>query len=141
MKKLFVLAFVAFLFASCEKETIMPENELPGEIINWVNTHFPETQILQAVRDKDEFDLSWKLILTGGYALEFNRKGEIIEIDGNSKLPDSVFAAGVLSYVNMRFPDQYITGWELDGRYQQVKLAGGLELYFTLKGEFLRIDS
>lgn len=141
MKRIFLFLFAAALLAGCEKETILPEHNLPGEIVTFVNTHFPENPVVQAVKEKDDFELSYKVILNGGFVLEFNRKKEITDIDGGAKLPDSVVPSSILSYVATQFPDQYIIGWERDSRSQQVTLVNGIELDFSMNGEFLRIDS
>lgn len=141
MKRIFLFLFATALLAGCEKETILPEHNLPGEIVTFVNTHFPENPVVQAVKEKDDFELSYKVILNGGFVLEFNRKKEITDIDGGAKLPDSVVSSSILSYVATQFPDQYIIGWERDSRSQQVTLVNGIELDFSMNGEFLRIDS
>lgn len=141
MKRIFLFLFAAALLASCEKETILPEHNLPGEIVTFVNTHFPENPVVQAVKEKDDFELSYKVILNGGFVLEFNRKKEITDIDGGTRLPDSVVPSSILSYVATHFPDQYIVGWERDSRTQHVKLVSGIELDFSMNGEFLRIDN
>ena len=141
MKRIFLFLFATALLAGCEKETILPEHNLPGEIVTFVNTHFPENPVVQAVKEKDDFELSYKVILNGGFVLEFNRKKEITDIDGVVRLPDSVVPSSILSYVATHFPDQYIIGWERDSRSQQVTLVSGIELDFSMNGEFLRIDS
>jgi hypothetical protein len=141
MKRLFLLALVPFLLISCEKEEILPLTDIPSEISNYVSTHFPENPIIQAIKDTDGFELTYDITLEGGLFLEFNRKKEVIDIEGLTKLPDSVIPAKLLEYATTNYPDNYIIGWELDDRNQQIKLENGLELEFNMNGDFLRIDN
>ncbi len=53
-------------------------------------------------------------------------KKEVIDIEGLTKLPDSVIPAKLLEYATTNYPDNYIIGWELDDRNQQIKLENGL---------------
>ena len=141
MKRLFFLVLVPFLLISCEKEKILPLIDVPTEISNYVSTHFPENPIIQAIKDTDGFELTYDITLEGGFFIEFNRKKEVIDIEGLTKLPDSVIPAKLLEYATTNYPDNYIIGWELDDRNQQIKLENGLELEFNMNGDFLRIDN
>lgn len=141
MKKLFLLAIAPFIFASCDKEEILPDNKIPSEIISYIDTHFPENPIIQTVKDSDGWELTYDIILEGGFSLEFNRKKEVIDIEGQSKLPVSVIPAKLLAYIAENYADNFIVGWELEDRNQQIKLDNGLELEFTMAGNFLRIDN
>jgi hypothetical protein len=92
------------------------------------------------IKDKDGFTKTYDVILEGGFSLEFDRKLEIIDIDGTGRLPDSVIPAKILDYVNQNYSGNYITDWEIDGKNQQVGLENELDLEFNRSGEFLRID-
>ena len=103
-------------------------------------THFPDNTILQAVIERDGLTKTYNIILSENISLEFNRKKEIIDIDSETKLPDSVIPAKILQYVTTNYPDNFITDWELDNKNQQVQLNNGLDLEFNMNGDFLRID-
>ena len=113
MKRLFLLAVVPLLLISCEKEEILPLTEVPSEISNYISTHFPDNPIIQSIKDTDGFELSYDIALKGGFFLEFNRKKEVIDIEGLSKLPDSAIPAKLLEYMPSNYPDNFIIGWEL----------------------------
>ena len=139
---LLVTAFFTIgTLSSCEKETILLQSDWPAEIISFVETHFPELAILQVATEKEGLKKKYEVKLEGRVSLEFNHKMEIIEIDGYSRLPDSVIPAKILDYVNQNYPENYIIEWELEGKNQQVELDNGLELEFSMSGEFLRIDN
>jgi hypothetical protein len=133
-------AFILFLVTACNKETVLPSSELPDAISSWIQTHFPDNAILQIIKDVDGFTRTYDISLEGNIQLEFNRKGNIIDIDSDTRLPDSVIPIKILSYVTTNFPSQFITDWELDDRNQKVGLDNGLDLVFSKDGDFLRID-
>ena len=137
------LIATAFLFSltSCEKEKILTISELPTEITAYVSTHFPNNTITQALMERDGLSKTYDILLAENINLEFNRKKEIIEIDGETQLPNSVIPEKILQYVTVNYPTNFITDWKLDGKYQQVQLDNGLNLEFNMKGDFLRIDS
>lgn len=140
MKKLLLLAIVPLVFMACDKESVLPMADVPVEITNYVNTHFPNNPIIQVIKDLDGVELTYDVTLEGNFYLEFNRKKEVIEIKGLSKLPDSVIPEKILEYVVTQYPENHIIKWELDDKSQEVTLDNELELVFNLKGDFLRID-
>lgn len=137
-----VLALIGLLLitVSCDSEKVLAASEIPSEINAFVGTHFPNNNIVQAIEDRDGLSKTYDVILSDNITLEFTGKREIKDIDSNSKLPDSVIPTQISSYVSENFPDNVITDWELDGNNQQVGLDNGMDLKFTMDGQFLRID-
>jgi hypothetical protein len=84
---------------------------------------------------------TYDILLSESISLEFNRKKEIIDIDGVAQLPNSVIPEKILQYVTTNYPTNFITDWELDDKNQQVQLDNGLDLEFKMNGDFLRIDN
>lgn len=136
-----VLITAIFALTSCDKETILNNAQTPSEITAFVTTHFPNHQILQTVKNAEGFKRTYDVILNGNISLEFNRKLEIIDIDADTQLPESVIPAKIGQYVNSNFPQNFITDWELEGKHQQVGLDNDLDLEFTMNGDFIRIDN
>lgn len=132
--------FGAFTLVSCEKEEVISNSKVPSEIANYVSVHFPEHKIIQVEEEKEFFDKSYDVLLEGFFSLEFNKKFEITDIDGVSKLPDSVIPELLRQYVDSNYAGNFITNWELDDKNQQVELETGLEIEFTMQGDFIRID-
>lgn len=143
MKNLMTIAAVvlSLLFMTgCDKETVIPEQNVPTEINNYVSTHFPNCSISKAIKENDENEEMYEITLSCGIKLEFNKQKEIIDIDWNTKLPDSVIPTNILTYVNSNYSTNFIIGWELQSGNQEVQLNNNLVLVFDMAGEFLRID-
>ncbi len=135
-----ILLSFAFIFASCEKEKVVSQNDLPATSNTYITTHFPDQKIVQVVKDVDDLKTTYEVYLDNGVRLEFNKSGEVFDIEGNSKLPDSVIPSQILTYVTTNYADHHIKGWEKEKTKQDVKLSNGLTLEFDLNGNFLRID-
>ena len=127
------------LVTGCDKEVLIPENEIPSEIRAYVSNHFPTTSISRVEKEQDETEL-YEITLANGVKLEFNKQNKIIDIDWNAKLPDSVIPSTILSYVNSNYSTNFIIGWELQSGNQEVQLNNDLVLVFDMAGGFLRID-
>ncbi|WP_107039796.1 PepSY-like domain-containing protein [Brumimicrobium mesophilum] len=141
MKQVLSLLVVLAVLTSCNKEEIIGSGDLPSEISEYVTTHFPNNVIIQSIEDKDGFTKTYDVILEGSISLEFNRKKEIIEIDGVSELPKSVIPTKISAYVEVNYPTNFITDWELDDKNQQIELDNEMDLEFNMDGDFLKIDS
>ena len=137
------LVAVALLVSliSCAKEEVIPVSLLPVEIKTYISTHFPSNTIVQVVKDLDGLTKTYDVMLSDQISLEFNRKNQIIDIDGKTALPNSVIPEKIRQYVTANYPTNVITDWELDDRNQQIQLDNGLDLEFTMNGDFIRIDS
>lgn len=135
-----VMATVIVVFAACDKESIVAADGLPKDAQAYINQHFPDHEILQVVKERDDLKTSFDVFLSGGYKLEFNKNGKVLGIEGNNKLPDSVIPAKILAYVNDNYAAHFIIDWELDDRGQEVKLSNRLELKFDKNDNFLRVD-
>ena len=57
-----------------------------------------------------------------------------------SGVPSSVVPSKVQAYVRKYYPQNKIVYWEKEWNKQKVELDNDLDLEFTLKGDFLRID-
>lgn len=147
MKSLKFLILIATLavFSSCskddnEKEEIISESEIPKDIKTYLSTHFSNNKIIRAVRKKELSTIKYEIYLEGYFELEFNSDYKVIEIEGKSKLPDSVIQKPLLDYVAKNYANNFIISWELDYNHQQIKLNNGIKLEFGLDGTFIRID-
>ena len=135
-----VVSAVLITFTACDKESILSADGLPKDAQVYITQHFPDQEILQVVKERDDLKTSFDVYLSDGFNLDFDKKGKIRGVEGSSKLPDSVVPEGVLTYVNTNYPDLSVLDWELDDRGQEVKLSNGMELKFDNSGKFLRID-
>ncbi len=106
MKSISILVILLLtLLTSCHKEETIAASKLPSEIRHYVSVHFPENKIIHCVVEKEFFQKSYDLILDEGFKLEFDGKNNVTDIDGHTKLPDSVIPEKIRAYVTANYPD------------------------------------
>lgn len=123
-----------------DDETVLTDGDIPAEITTFVNTHFPDNAIVQVIREVDSGITSYEVTLSGNIELDFDTDFRVTEVDAAGALPSSLVPSAILDYTSDNYPDQVITGWELDLTEQTVELSNDVELVFDLDGNFLRID-
>lgn len=122
------------------KDEIISAADLPKEIKKYMSKHFSNAKVIKAKKEETLLGVHHELKLDNGVELEFNGKNEIIEVDGSTKLPDSVIPSSILKYVKSNYAENSIVEWKLDRNKQEVELDNGIELEFTKEGKFIRID-
>jgi hypothetical protein len=96
------------LLSACDKEKVIPSNDLFAEIKSFISNHFSDNSIIQVIRDRDGLTITHDVMLSENINLEFNRKNEIIEIDGLTELPSSVIPEKLRQYVINNYPSNLI---------------------------------
>lgn len=143
LKSAFIAGVLTLSFVGFSQDKIVTYSEVPIQIQNYVKEHFPKNNVIQSKIDNEGLSKEFDLILSDNIELEFDRNNNIKSIDSKShtKLPQSVIPKKIWEYVEFNYPQNYIIEWDLDRKHQSVKLENGIELEFTLKGVFLRIDN
>lgn len=141
IKIISMLIVALALTTSCSSDDDEVVNDTPQEIETFVNLYFPNNTILQITKESSGSSFTYDVKLSGNIDLEFNSNREVIDIDSNTKLPNSLIPEKIMTYVETNYPDNFIIGWELEMDHQQVELNNGLELEFTMNGEFIRVDN
>lgn len=145
MKKfLSMLAIVAAMFAAvgCEKndEVVLAEN-LPQEVIAFVQTHFPGVEILNVIKDysgRKAYD--FEIRLDDGTRLEISKGGEWKDVENYKKgVPSSIIPAEIRAYVTDNHPEAMIISIDRERGFE-VGLNVGVDIYFDQSGNFSRYD-
>lgn len=143
MKK-FILAMTVpmmFLLVSCDKEKVVNNDDLPASATSFINTHYSAQAIRQVVKERDDLKTEYHVYLDNNTKLEFNRDGEIKEIEGTERIPDAILQPLIVSYVNDNYAPAFIREWKKSSTNQEVEISTGVELLFDSNGNFLRVDN
>ena len=141
MNKIIISMIVAtMIFVSCAKDKIKPEDKLPTEIKTYLTTHYPNQLVTEANIDISDSTNTYEVKLNNATSLEFNYLKEILDIDGNTELPKSTISSKIFDYVSVNYPQNFITGWEMDEGKQEVELNDRVDLEFDMNNDFLQID-
>lgn len=145
MKKFFMLAAAVIaaclVYCSCDsKNIVIKVEDLPQAAQSFIKTHFSDTEASYILKDGREYEIR----LANGWELEFDSKGEWEKVDCNrDAVPQSVIATlpeELTSYLKANFGEAYVTEISRDRSGYEVELSNGLDLEFSAKGKFKRID-
>lgn len=145
MKKIavmFVMAIVALQTAFAGDVVTRDVNKLPTEARSTLTKHFPEAKISFIKIEKDFFQsANYEATLTNGVEVDFNSKGEWLEVDCKKGIvPAAFIPAKVSSYIKSNFPNEQIRKIERSRKGYEAKLSNGLDVKFDQYGGFLRLD-
>lgn len=132
---------ILFIFNQTNaQDRYLQTNEFPEKIISFVQTHFPEDQIVTIKEEKERRKTEYEVKLNSRAELEFDGGLEIIKIESKSGLPDSVLPKKIVAYVSQNYPGRKIEEWKKKKKYQEIELDNSLELEFDFDGNFMKID-
>ena len=136
------IVMVACLIAcSCSaKNTIVKVQDLPQAAQAFLATHFSNTDVALVIKDGNEYEIR----MENGWELEFDNKGQWEKIDcQRDAIPASVTSTlpeAIVSYLSSNFENAFVTEISKDRSGYDIELSNGLDLEFTSKGRFKRID-
>lgn len=145
MKKL-MLTGIGILFSTSLLLAQTDTSVLPQTAQDLIQQNFSGEAIAKVEKndswynwDKDEM---YEVRLKNGIKLDFNKEGELTEIDSKegTTIPLEVLPEPIRTYLESHASDAQIVSWERDDDEQEVKLADGRELEFDANGKFLKED-
>lgn len=142
MKKIMTITAAVFFFAAIASadDRHVDVNRLPETIKTFLNTNYPSVQILYSTKDDDLIRPEYNVALENGVKLEFHNDGTLKQIEAKDGVPSSLIPAQIVQFVNGRYPDAHVTGYEVDWRHYEIKLSNRLELKFSKNYNLIEID-
>lgn len=143
MKKisLILVAISLFVFSNANaQKKYLAVSETPGQIISYINAHFPKSEIISVKKDKEIFKTEYKVKLNTMVELEFDGNFSIKKIESKSALPQSVVPEKIVAYIHKNYPNNKILEWKKEKKGQKIELDNGIDVVFDLNGKFLGID-
>lgn len=148
--KTVVILSLMFGFMSCSNDddnnndTLIEFGELPTVTQNFINTHFPDADVLRIEEDDTPAngDDYYEVKLSNGFELDFNADGEWTDIDGNgNRVPDAIIPEAILTYTNANHNSNFIDGIEKKSYGYKIELNNDLDLKFDAEGTYIGIDN
>lgn len=146
MKKIVAVLAVAVMsvqMAFADHDVVTTdESRLPVAARETIKKNFPDAKISYVKIEKDFFQsANYEATLTNGMEIDFNSKGDWIEVDCKRQaVPAAFIPAPVKEYVETNFPTALIVKIERDRKGYDIEMNNGLDAEFTPTGAFLRLD-
>ena len=135
---MFALFATGLFFA--QDDMPISKRDMPSAVQKNVTRYFGKKAISSIIKDKEDGKIVYEVSFDDGTKAEFSSNGNIIEVKSYSGVPSSVVPSKVQAYVRKYYPKNKIVQWKKKSNKQKIELDNDLDLEFTLKGDFLRID-
>lgn len=124
------------------QKTIITKDDLPKEAQSFLAKNFTNERVVQAEKDVYGSKTDYEIKLSNGTELEFDEKGDWKEIDGKDKvaIPQDFIPTKITQHITQHFAPHRVSKIEKDRNKYEVELTNGMDLEFSLNGDFLRID-
>ena len=135
---MFALFATGLFFA--QDDMPISKKDMPSSVQRNVTRYFGKKNISSIIKDKEDGKIVYEVSFDDGTKAEFSSNGSIIEAKNHNGVPASIVPARVQAYVSQYSPQSKIVQWKKKSNKQKIELDNDLDLEFTLKGDFLRID-
>ncbi len=136
--KIFLLMLMLTLSSAwASNDKVVALTRIPQKAQTIIAKHFEGAKVSYVKMENDWFSKSYDVVFNDGNKIEFDRRGEWKEIDCKySRVPIQLVPTPIRHHVETRHPGTYIVQIDRDNKDYEIELNNGLELIFSLKGEF-----
>lgn len=114
----------------------IPINNLPAEVINFINEHYPNDGI---ERVKQESNGTYEIRLLSGIRLLFSQDWQFLYTISNNHIPIEEIPQTIVDYLAAAYPNINLDEAEYDpsSDVYKIELSNEVELYFDASGSLL----
>lgn len=141
MRRLFLLLTsicVATIIGACSNNHNF--SNLPNKAKLFLEKYFQGNSILFVEQEFDDGRLVTTVHLQDAIEIEFNNKGEWIEISCPHGISGELIPTPIYSFVEENYPSCFIVKIQRKSHNYQIELNNDVELIFNKEGKFIRID-
>ena len=116
-------------------------NALPAKAQTLLNNHFNGQKVMLATIESGVVSRSYDVVLQNGTKLEFDKKGNLTEIDSKQgNVPAQLIPQAIKNYLKDNYAGQSVKKIEINKNEYEVELANGLDLTFNKHFQLIDID-
>lgn len=116
-------------------------NALPAKAQTLLSQHFNGQKVMLATIESGVVSRSYDVVLQNGTKLEFDKTGNLTEIDcKQATVPDQLIPQAIKNYLMANYAGQSVKKIEMNKNEYEVELANGLDLTFNKHFQLIDID-
>ena len=116
-------------------------NELPAKAQTLLSKHFKGQKVMLATIESGVVSRSYDVVLRNGTKLEFDKKGNLTEIDCKQGIvPSQLIPQPIKNYLKENYPAQAVKKIEMNKKEYEVELTNGIDLTFNKHFQLIDID-
>ncbi|WP_229774995.1 PepSY-like domain-containing protein [Segatella copri] len=129
------------MVANADNDKPISVNTLPAKAQTLLSQHFNGQKVMLATIETGVINKSYDVVLQNGTKLEFDKKGNLTEIDcKQGKVPAKLIPQAIRNYLKKNYPAQAVKKIEMSKNEYEVELANGLDLTFNKHFQLIDID-
>lgn len=145
MMKILMIAICCILScnmaANAGNDKPIAVNALPVKAQTLLSNHFNDQKVMLATIETGVINKTYDVVLQNGTKLEFDKKGNLTEIDCNqATVPDQLIPQAIKNYLMENYAGQSVKKIEMNKNEYEVELANGLDLTFNKHFQLIDID-
>ena len=115
--------------------------ELPAKAQTLLTKHFKGQKVMLATIESGVVSRSYDVVLRNGTKLEFDKKGNLTEIDCKQGIvPSQLIPQPIKNYLKENYRGEIVRKIELNKKEYEVELANGIDLTFNKHFQLIDID-
>ena len=116
-------------------------NELPAKAQTLLSKHFKGQKVMLATIESGVVSRSYDVVLRNGTKLEFDKKGNLTEIDCKQGIvPSQLIPLPIKNYLKVNYRGDAVRKIELNKKEYEVELTNGIDLTFNKHFQLIDID-
>lgn len=116
-------------------------NALPAKAQTLLSQHFNGQKVMLATIESGVVSRSYDVVLQNGTKLEFDKRGNLTEIDCKQAIvPDQLIPQAIRNYLMDNYPGQSVKKIEMNKNEYEIELVNGLDLTFNKHFQLIDID-
>ena len=116
-------------------------NALPVKAQTLLSNHFNNQKVMLATIESGVVSRSYDVVLQNGTKLEFDKKGNLTEIDCKQGIvPVQLIPQAIKNYLKDNYAGQSVKKIEMNKNEYEVELTNGLDLTFNKHFQLIDID-
>ena len=148
MKRIFRILMIAIccmvscnMVANAGNDKPISVNALPAKVQTLLNDHFKGQKVMLATIESGVVSRSYDVVLQNGTKLEFDKKGNLTEIDCKQGIvPMLLIPQAIKNYLEVNYAGQSVKKIEIKKNEYEVELVNGLDLTFNKHFQLIDID-
>ncbi len=116
-------------------------NELPATAQTLLSKHFKGQKVMLATIESGVVSRSYDVVLRNGTKLEFDKKGNLTEIDCKQGIvPSQLIPQPIKNYLKENYRGETVRKIEWNKKEYEVELTNGIDLTFNKHFQLIDID-
>ena len=148
MKRIFRILMIAIccmvscnMVANAGNDKPISVNALPAKAQTLLNNHFNGQKVMLATIESGVVSRSYDVVLQNGMKLEFDKKGNLTEIDCKQGIvPALLIPQAIKNYLKDNYAGQSVKKIEIKRNEYEIELSNGLDLTFNKHFQLIDID-